>query len=380
MKLANLLTRILPLNKRTLLICGVLFTCVVLYLGYSWKFSRTDLSIRSSVVNFAGTSLTRSSAEHKCNCTVSCPTILTSSFDRQAASDRSTSQIDRGIDHYNIMENNDEVDQADEDNERYCVGLAQKFPQAIIIGVRKGGTRALINMLKLHPEIFAARSEIHYFDRDENFFKGVQWYIEKMPFTNKNHITIEKSPSYFVVDHVPQRVFLLSQQVKLLLIVRNPIERVVSDFLQLDSKRLKKNGNRFTFEELVFRSSGAVNEHYSPVSISMYDIHFQRWLKHFSLEQIHIVDGDALIENPIPELQKAEKFLGVSAYFNENMFYFNETKGFYCWKKSGKPTCLGDAKGREHPTLSTSVRSKLQNFFAPHNENFFNLCQCHFSW
>ena len=373
MKLTNHLIRITPLNKRTLIICGAIFICVILYLTYSWKFSRTNLS--SSVVTLLGTSLPRSSAERKCNCTISCPTILTSTFDRQAASDRGMSQMD----HHN-METIGEVDQADEDNDRYCVGLAQRFPQAIIIGVRKGGTRALINMLKIHPEIFAARTEIHYFDRDENFFKGVQWYIEKMPFTNKNHITIEKSPSYFVVDHVPQRISLLSQQLKLLLIVRNPVERVVSDFLQLDSKRLKKNGNRYPFEELVFRSSGAVNERYSPVSISMYDIHFQRWLKYFSLEQIHIVDGDALIENPIPELQKAEKFLGVSAYFNENLFYFNETKGFYCWKKSGRPTCLGDGKGREHPTLSTSVRSKLQNFFAPHNENFFHLCQCHFSW
>lgn len=369
----NHLLRILPLNKKALVICSAFFTCVVLYLSYSWKFSRTDLS--SSVVSLLGTSLPRSSMERKCNCTVSCPTILTSTFDRQAASDRGMSQ---GMDVN--METVDEVDETDKDNDRDCVGLAQRFPQAIIIGVRKGGTRALINMLKIHPEIFAARTEIHYFDRDENFFKGVQWYIEKMPFTNKNHITIEKSPSYFVVDHVPQRMSMLSQQLKLLLIVRNPVERVVSDFLQLDSKRLKKNGNRYTFEELVFRSSGAVNERYSPVSISMYDIHFQKWLKHFSLEQIHIVDGDALIENPIPELQKAEKFLGVSTYFNENMFYFNETKGFYCWKKSGKPTCLGDAKGREHPNLSTSVRSKLQNFFSSHNENFFHLCQCHFRW
>ena len=372
----NHLIRIIPTNKRTLIICSILFACVILYLSYSWKFSRTNLT--SSVVTLLGTSLPRSSTEHKCNCTGSCCTILTSTFDRQAVSDRGMSQIDQEMDH-----NTDtvgEVDQIDEDNDRYCVGLAQRFPQAIIIGVRKGGTRALINMLKIHPEIFAAKTEIHYFDRDENFFKGVQWYIEKMPFTNKNQITIEKSPSYFVVDDVPQRMSMLSQQLKLLLIVRNPVERVVSDFLQLDSKRLKKNGNRYTFEELVFHSSGAVNEHYSPVSISMYDVHFLRWLKHFSLEQIHIVDGDALIENPIPELQKAEKFLGVNAYFNEKMFYFNETKGFYCWKKHGKPTCLGNAKGREHPTLSANVRSRLQNFFASHNEKFFHLCQCNFSW
>ena len=257
---------------------------------------------------------------------------------------------------------------------------SQRFPQAIIIGVKKGGTRALTNMLKIHPDICAARTEIHYFDREENFFKGIQWYIDKMPFTKKNQITIEKSPSYFVVDKVPLRISLLSPHVKLFLIVRNPIERLVSDFVQLDSKQVKQNGNRYTFEELVFHSSGEINEHYSPVAVSMYDIHFQKWLKYFNREQIHIVDGDALVENPFPELQKAEKFLGVSTYFHKEMFYFNESKGFYCWKRSGKPTCLGDGKGRQHPALSDSVRSKLQTFFLPHNENFFQLCQYKFSW
>lgn len=268
----------------------------------------------------------------------------------------------------------------DEDSERCSVGHAQRFPQAIVIGVRKGGTRALINMLKVHPEICAAKTEIHYFDREENFLKGVQWYIEKMPYTNKKQVTVEKSPSYFVTDEVPFRVSLFSPQMKLLLIVRNPIERLVSDFVQLDSKRLKQNGNRYAFEELVFQSSGEINEHYSPVAVSMYDIHYQKWLKYFDREQIHIVDGDALVKNPFPEIQKAEKFLGVSTYFRNEMFYFNESKGFYCWKKSGKSTCLGDGKGREHPPLSDSVWSKLYTFFSPHNNNFFHLCQCNFSW
>ena len=350
----------------------MLFVCLILYLGLSWKFSKTNLI--ASVVTLSDTSLPRSGTDHKCNCSLVCPILVS----RQSASGRDKPLMNPDMDHN--VEGIDVSDEEREDHESYCVGRAQRFPQAVIIGVRKGGTRALINMLKIHPEIVAAKMEIHYFDRDENFFKGVQWYIDNMPFTNKTQLTIEKSPSYFVVDDVPKRMSMLSQQLKLLLIVRNPIERLVSDFLQLDAKRLKKNGNRYTFEELVFHTSGEINEHYQPVSTSMYDIHFQRWLKYFSLGQIHIVNGDALIDNPIPELQKAERFLGVRAYFKEEMFYFNETKGFYCWKKSDKPTCLGNGKGREHPTLSASVHLRLQSFFAQHNENFFHLCQHHFSW
>ena len=336
----------------------------------------------SSVAFFGTTSLPCSSlTRSNCNCTKSCQsTVLLTSAGNKL--DSSGTAVEPVLNRGDVKLSGIRViDQEREYSESPShVGRTKKFPQAIIIGVKKGGTRALINMLKIHPQICAAKTEVHFFDKEENFLNGVQWYIERMPSTSKNQVTIEKSPSYFVVDEVPLRMSMLSPQVKLLLIVRNPIERLVSDFLQLDSKRLKKNGYRYTFEELVFHSSGEVNKHYPPVYVSMYDIHFQRWLKYFNLEQILIVDGDALIANPIHELQKAEKFLQVSNYFNSEMFYFNETKGFYCWKKLAKSICLGDGKGREHPSLSESVRLKLHNFFSPHNDFFFNLSQSSFNW
>jgi hypothetical protein len=51
---------------------------------------------------------------------------------------------------------------------------ARKLPQAIIIGVKKGGTRALLQFLRLHPEIRAAGKEVHFFDR--YYHLGIEWY------------------------------------------------------------------------------------------------------------------------------------------------------------------------------------------------------------
>ncbi|KAL4597436.1 heparan sulfate glucosamine 3-O-sulfotransferase 3B1-like, partial [Arapaima gigas] len=50
----------------------------------------------------------------------------------------------------------------------------KKLPQAIIIGVKKGGTRALLEFLRVHPDVRAAGAEPHFFDR--NFHRGLQWY------------------------------------------------------------------------------------------------------------------------------------------------------------------------------------------------------------
>lgn len=79
---------------------------------------------------------------------------------------------------------------------------SRHLPQAIIIGVRKCGTRALLEMLFLHPQIQKAAGEVHFFDRDDNYGKGLEWYRRKMPYSFRGQITIEKSPSYFVTPEV----------------------------------------------------------------------------------------------------------------------------------------------------------------------------------
>lgn len=78
----------------------------------------------------------------------------------------------------------------------------RQLPQAIIVGVRKCGTRALLEYLFLHPQIQKAAGEVHFFDRDDNYEKGLDWYRRKMPYSFKGQITIEKSPSYFVTPEV----------------------------------------------------------------------------------------------------------------------------------------------------------------------------------
>lgn len=70
------------------------------------------------------------------------------------------------------------------------------------MGVRKCGTRALLEMLYLHPMVQKAAGEVHFFDRDENYNKGLEWYRMQMPHSYHGQITIEKSPSYFVTPEV----------------------------------------------------------------------------------------------------------------------------------------------------------------------------------
>uniref|UniRef100_A0AC35EZU5 Sulfotransferase n=1 Tax=Panagrolaimus sp. PS1159 TaxID=55785 RepID=A0AC35EZU5_9BILA len=52
--------------------------------------------------------------------------------------------------------------------------LQKRFPDAIIIGVKKCGTRALLEFLKLNPRVKAPGPEVHFFDK--HYDLGYEWY------------------------------------------------------------------------------------------------------------------------------------------------------------------------------------------------------------
>lgn len=262
----------------------------------------------------------------------------------------------------------------------------RRLPQALIVGVRKCGTRALLEMLFLHPMIQKAAGEVHFFDRDENYNLGLDWYRQKMPFSFSNQVTIEKSPSYFVTPEVPERIRAMNASIRLLLILREPVTRAISDYTQLKSHAASTTSStkvstvQKSFEELAIKANGEVNSSYRPIAISTYHTFVLQWLEVFPREQILIVNGDRLIEDPISEVQKIESFLRLESKIKKENFYFNQTKGFYCLKANGNVRCLHESKGRKHPRVNSAVVSKLRKYFNDHNQKLYDLIGEDLGW
>ena len=205
----------------------------------------------------------------------------------------------------------------------------QRLPNALIIGIRKGGTRALINSLSRHPSVRACSRELHFFDRQENYRLGLDWYKKQMPLSLRNQITVEKTPAYFVTDDAPRLVHQMSSSVKLLVVVRDPTVRAISDYAQLSDKN---HGTLRPFEEYVTEDSQhrVLRASSTIITTGLYVNHLKRWLEYFPLEQIHFINGEELVKNPVHEMKAVEKFLGLEPFIDENLYYFNETKGFPC--------------------------------------------------
>ncbi|XP_025284109.1 heparan sulfate glucosamine 3-O-sulfotransferase 3B1 [Canis lupus dingo] len=256
---------------------------------------------------------------------------------------------------------------------------SKQLPQAIIIGVKKGGTRALLEFLRVHPDVRAVGAEPHFFDR--SYDKGLAWYRDLMPRTLDGQITMEKTPSYFVTREAPARISAMSKDTKLIVVVRDPVTRAISDYTQTLSKR----PDIPTFESLTFknRSTGLIDTSWSAIQIGIYAKHLEHWLRHFPLGQMLFVSGERLISDPAGELGRVQDFLGLKRIITDKHFYFNKTKGFPCLKKaegSSKPHCLGKTKGRTHPDIDRDVVRRLRDFYRPFNLKFYQMTGQDFGW
>ncbi|XP_044308461.1 heparan sulfate glucosamine 3-O-sulfotransferase 2-like [Varanus komodoensis] len=256
---------------------------------------------------------------------------------------------------------------------------SQRLPRALIVGVKKGGTRAVLEFIRGHPAVRALGTEPHFFDR--HYDRGLEWYRHLMPRTSESQLTMEKTPSYFVTREAPQRIFNMSQDTKLIVVVRNPVTRAISDYTQMVSKK----PNIPTFEGLSFRnrSLGLVDTSWSAIRIGLYVLHLESWLRFFPLSQIHFVSGERLITDPAGEMAKVQDFLGLKRAITEKHFYFNKTKGFPCLRKragGSLPRCLGKSKGRTHVQIDPGVIEQLQDFYRPYNTRFYETVGQDFRW
>jgi len=203
-----------------------------------------------------------------------------------------------------------------------------------------------------------------------------------------DQMTIEKTPSYFVTATVPERIYRMSNETKLLVVVRDPVTRAVSHYTQVTTKR----SNIPSFERLAFSnrsdSSVEINASWGALQIGIYAKHLETWLRFFPLDRMHFVSGEGLISDPAAELEKVQDFLGLSRAVTRDQFFFSSAKkGFPCLRKLSVVSpqqqrlhCLGKNKGRSHPTVDARLIESLRRFFRPYNELFYRMTKIDFGW
>ena len=257
----------------------------------------------------------------------------------------------------------------------------RKLPDVLIIGFEKCGTVTLKSFLGIHPQVYVQDFSFNYklFDKGSQVTTWkIKQYTRNKRCTPRGTLRLEKLSTRGVARHT----HAVLPDIKLLAIVKEPVERSMSHYVHRKAKGIEYKG--YTFDSMI----RSILEHNKPIPLkgsvlfrqSTYVDRLEPWISAYGLEKIHIVDGDNFVKNPTEELQKVEQFLGLKSYISPNKFVYNLVKKFFCLKGVGQDSCMSSSKGRPHPSMLQTTRNRLQEYYRPYNEKLFKTIGHNFSW
>ena len=173
------------------------------------------------------------------------------------------------------------------------------IPNFAYIGTSKAGSTWLFNALAGHPDVYLASDKgLYYFD--SHFDEGSQWYLDHFRAAGDKVAVGEISHSYLSSPEAPARIAELNPEMRLLVCLREPVDRAFSDYLDL-VKNAQYDG---PFSEALEKFPRLLDR-------GRYATHLQRYLDLFPREQLHVSLFDDLRTDAQAYADEVFAFLGV---------------------------------------------------------------------
>jgi hypothetical protein len=198
------------------------------------------------------------------------------------------------------------------------------LPDFLVLGAQKAGTTALYEYLRRHPQITGPSwKEVSFFDR--HWARGASWYRGNFPnlARTRGKIVGEASPSYVFHPLAPQRVQELVPDARLVVLVRNPVDRALShynheialgreplsfeDALDAEDERLRGEGERMAADPRYFSREWWSHTYKAR---GRYAEQLERWFAVFPREQLLVLSSDELGSEPARAHTQVLEFLG----------------------------------------------------------------------
>ncbi len=197
--------------------------------------------------------------------------------------------------------------------------MKEKLPNFLIIGVPKAGTTSVYFWLKQHPEVFMSPiKEPHYFSQIGNKDHITKWedYLKLFEAAKHEKVRGEASTSYFhfYKTSIPLIKEKLGKHIKLLLILRNPIERAWSHY-QYYIKLGRENNKPhkvFSYNYILHNEPWGIKNPY--LEFSFYSSALEIWYENFE-ENLKVMLFEDMKRNPLNFIQEIYDFLNINNSF-----------------------------------------------------------------
>lgn len=269
-------------------------------------------------------------------------------------------------------------------------------PSFIIIGAQKAGTDALMGYLKKDSRLFASYGESSFFSTN-NYNKGINWYHELFRNYHKGKMYFEKTPEYIYYPEVPKRIFDYNKNIKLIVLLRDPVKRAYSGWNHY--RKYYNNENEFSKQWLIDSlSSGLGMEKgkemidlllskeyptfsesinleldwfsknkfvYNPSFITrgLYVEQLKRFYKYFDKSQILVLESDEFRKDKNKYMNEVYNFIGLTV----PEFDFSSLQDKH--------------KSKYKVSVMKQVdKDRLSKFYLPYNNELFKLLGKEFKW
>ena len=255
------------------------------------------------------------------------------------------------------------------------------LPRFVIIGAQRCGTTSLYNNLVKHPCVAPAfRKEVHFFDH--NFEKGNRWYRAHFPsllqkcyaqwVRKRGLVSGEASPHYLFHPLAPERMARLLPQVKLIALLRNPIDRAYSHYRM----KVKKGFETLSFEDALNAEARRLNaevepatrggqttdsnrRHFSYLLRGIYVDQLKVWRSFFDESRMLILRSETFLADPAGVMRKVVGFLELPRWEPRDHVNFHVTG---------------------YAEMDRVTRSRLIEFFRGHNQRLADYVGLDFEW
>ena len=192
--------------------------------------------------------------------------------------------------------------------------MAERLPDFLGLGTQKGGTTTLHQLLGLHPDVHLPdRKEVHYFDLQPE--QPASWYAEQFSSARPGQHCGEITPFYLFHPEVPARIRALLPEAKLLVLLRDPVERALSQVFHARKRgfeRLEPAAAIAAADRRLASGDPECLQKHSYVARSRYLEQLERYDALFPAHQLLVMQSEALFQNPEPVWQRLQDFLGLT--------------------------------------------------------------------
>lgn len=260
-------------------------------------------------------------------------------------------------------------------------------PGYLIVGTKRGGSTSLAAWVNQHPQAAPCRSNkgTHYFDI--NYPRGSRWYFSRFEKPRDGWvITGEASPYYMYHPAAPRRIAVTVPDVKLIAVLRDPVERAWSQYcyevsrgtesepfdraLDLEPERIRGERERLLVDP---NYPGIPYRHHGYLERGHYAEQLERIYAEFPREQVLLLSSEQMFADPHAELARVWRFLGLDQVRLDSLADYHELLE----KKKSEPNRDANYRRERIPPMT---RQRLAQYYGPLNERLEGLTGIDFGW